>query len=133
MAPFFVVCGLDYPSSPFFFLHVFSFFAPPLPHRHPSIHPAPLSVSLSVIQQCHQIELTHASPCPSPFFAPGCVKLARHRKTNEQVAVKIISKASLANRAAVHRGIEREIAIMKLINHPHVIRLYDVYETEKEL
>ncbi|GJJ76499.1 eukaryotic-like serine/threonine-protein kinase [Entomortierella parvispora] len=63
----------------------------------------------------------------------GCVKLARHRKTNEQVAVKIISKASLANRAAVHRGIEREIAIMKLINHPHVIRLYDVYETEKEL
>ncbi|KAG0300475.1 hypothetical protein BGZ98_009145, partial [Dissophora globulifera] len=62
-----------------------------------------------------------------------CVKLARHRKTNEQVAVKIISKASLVNRAAVHRGIEREIAIMKLINHPHVIRLYDVYETEKEL
>ncbi|KAG9324056.1 hypothetical protein KVV02_004733 [Mortierella alpina] len=63
----------------------------------------------------------------------GCVKLARHRKTNEQVAVKIISKASLANKAAVHRGIEREIAIMKLIKHPHVIRLYDVYETEKEL
>ncbi|KAG0269277.1 hypothetical protein DFQ27_004140 [Actinomortierella ambigua] len=63
----------------------------------------------------------------------GCVKLARHRKSNEQVAIKIISKASLVNRAAVHRGIEREIAIMKLINHPHVIRLYDVYETEKEL
>ena len=49
------------------------------------------------------------------------------------MAIKIISKASLANRAAVNRGIEREIAIMKLINHPHVIRLYDVYETEKEL
>ncbi|KAG0247613.1 Serine/threonine-protein kinase brsk1, partial [Mortierella polycephala] len=63
----------------------------------------------------------------------GCVKLACHRRTNEQVAIKIISKASLANKAAVHRGIEREIAIMKLINHPHVIRLYDVYETEKEL
>ncbi|KAF9937081.1 hypothetical protein BGZ65_001829 [Modicella reniformis] len=59
--------------------------------------------------------------------------LARHRKTNEEVAVKIIPKASLSNRAAVHRGIEREIAIMKLINHPHVIRLYDVYETDKEL
>ncbi|KAF9332523.1 hypothetical protein BG006_004601 [Podila minutissima] len=62
-----------------------------------------------------------------------CVKLGRHRKTNEQVAIKIIPKASLVNRAAVHRGIEREIAIMKLINHPHVIRLYDVYETEQEL
>ncbi|KAG0374690.1 hypothetical protein BGX24_010087, partial [Mortierella sp. AD032] len=79
-------------------------------------------------------------PCFPPFLhysipsnLTGCVKLARHRKTNEKVAVKIISKASLANKAAVHRGIEREIAIMKLINHPHVIRLYDVYETEKEL
>ncbi|KAF9965765.1 hypothetical protein BGZ70_004151 [Mortierella alpina] len=67
------------------------------------------------------------------LFSAGCVKLAHHRKTTEQVAIKIISKASLANRAAVNRGIEREIAIMKLINHPHVIRLYDVYETEKEL
>ncbi|KAF9178308.1 hypothetical protein BGZ51_007887 [Haplosporangium sp. Z 767] len=63
----------------------------------------------------------------------GCVKLACHRRTNDQVAIKIISKASLANKAAVHRGIEREIAIMKLINHPHVIQLYDVYETEKDL
>ncbi|KAG0235424.1 hypothetical protein BGX31_004238 [Mortierella sp. GBA43] len=63
----------------------------------------------------------------------GCVKLARHRRTNEKVAIKIIPKASLVNKAAVHRGIEREIAIMKLIKHPHVIRLYDVYETENEL
>ncbi|KAF9435765.1 hypothetical protein BGZ76_005574 [Entomortierella beljakovae] len=92
------------------------------------------------------IKTRSSTPKPSiehvgPYFlgrtlgkgSSGCVKLARHRKTNEQVAVKIISKASLANKAAVHRGIEREIAIMKLINHPHVIRLYDVYETEKEL
>lgn len=80
------------------------------------------------------ISNSHSKPFTSlnnPFS--GCVKLGRHRKTNEQVAVKIISKASLTNKAAVHRGIEREIAIMKLINHPHVIRLYDVYETEKEL
>ncbi|KAG0203148.1 hypothetical protein BGX28_004496 [Mortierella sp. GBA30] len=86
-----------------------------------------------------------ASKCVQEYVGPyllgktlgkgssGCVKLARHRTTNMQVAIKVISKASLANRAAVHRGIEREIAIMKLINHPHVIRLYDVYETEKEL
>jgi serine/threonine protein kinase len=80
----------------------------------------------SHLTQTHLLSLCHVEPT-------GCVKLARHRRTNEQVAIKIISKASLANRAAVNRGIEREIAIMKLINHPHVIRLYDVYETEKEL
>ncbi len=28
---------------------------------------------------------------------------------------------------------EREIAIMKLIEHPHVLRLYDVYESRKYL
>jgi hypothetical protein len=30
-------------------------------------------------------------------------------------------------------GIEREIVIMKLIEHPNVLRLMDVWETEKEL
>lgn len=31
------------------------------------------------------------------------------------------------------RGIEREIVIMKLIDHPNVLSLYDVWETEKDL
>lgn len=30
-------------------------------------------------------------------------------------------------------GIEREIVIMKLIDHPNVMSLYDVWETSKEL
>ena len=30
-------------------------------------------------------------------------------------------------------GIEREIVIMKLIDHPNVMSLYDVWETAKEL
>ena len=29
--------------------------------------------------------------------------------------------------------VEREIAIMKLINHPHVLGLYDVYENNTHL
>ena len=29
--------------------------------------------------------------------------------------------------------VEREIAIMKLIDHPHVLGLYDVYESKKHL
>jgi serine/threonine protein kinase len=30
-------------------------------------------------------------------------------------------------------GIEREIVIMKLVDHPNVMSLYDVWETSKEL
>lgn len=30
-------------------------------------------------------------------------------------------------------GIEREIVIMKLIEHPNVLGLWDVFETQKEL
>jgi len=29
--------------------------------------------------------------------------------------------------------VEREISIMKLIEHPHVLGLYDVYENKKYL
>lgn len=29
--------------------------------------------------------------------------------------------------------VEREIAILKLIEHPHVLKLYDVYENNKYL
>jgi len=29
--------------------------------------------------------------------------------------------------------VEREIAIMKLIEHPHVLGLYDIYENKKYL
>ena len=29
--------------------------------------------------------------------------------------------------------VEREIAIMKLIEHPHILGLYDVYENKKYL
>jgi BR serine/threonine kinase len=31
------------------------------------------------------------------------------------------------------KKVEREIAVMKLLDHQHVLRLYDVYETSKYL
>ena len=34
---------------------------------------------------------------------------------------------------ALPYGIEREIIIMKLLNHPNVLRLYDVWETNADL
>jgi serine/threonine protein kinase len=42
------------------------------------------------------------------------------------VAIKIITKASLDEQTLVM--VNREIRIMKLLHHPHIIRLFDVKE-----
>ncbi|OZJ02208.1 hypothetical protein BZG36_04713 [Bifiguratus adelaidae] len=58
----------------------------------------------------------------------GRVKLGTHKVTGEQVAIKIISKTHLASNAAVEKAVKREIAIMKLIDHPNIMSLYDVID-----
>jgi serine/threonine protein kinase len=74
----------------------------------------------------------------------GRVRIARHSKTGQYAAVKIVSKTALVNsRRSIQGlsehadrillGIEREIVIMKLIDHPNIMRLYDVWETSTEL
>ncbi|KAI0820791.1 kinase-like domain-containing protein [Trametes gibbosa] len=74
----------------------------------------------------------------------GRVRLARHTKTGQYAAVKIVSKTALLNSRMslcslgeeadrILHSIEREIVIMKLIDHPNIMRLYDVWETSSEL
>ncbi|KAJ5825258.1 hypothetical protein N7474_002396 [Penicillium riverlandense] len=86
--------------------------------------------------------------------ATGRVRLAKHAVTGNTAAIKIVSKKSAAmvqseSIAAMDRnvghypssgnarqmpcGIEREVVIMKLIEHPNVISLYDVWENRGEL
>ncbi|KAJ5110165.1 hypothetical protein N7532_002810 [Penicillium argentinense] len=87
--------------------------------------------------------------------ATGRVRLAKHAVTGQTAAIKIVSKKSAAmvqseSIAAMDRnvinfngfttnarhmpcGIEREVVIMKLIEHPNVISLYDVWENRGEL
>ncbi|XP_030642907.1 serine/threonine-protein kinase SIK1 [Chanos chanos] len=59
------------------------------------------------------------------------VKLARHKVTKTQVAIKIIDKTRL-NSSNLEK-IYREVQIMKLLNHPHIIKLYQVMETKDML
>ncbi|KAJ7391065.1 Serine/threonine-protein kinase brsk1 [Desmophyllum pertusum] len=61
----------------------------------------------------------------------GLVKLGINCVTKKKVAVKIIDRTKLSEQ--VLSKVEREIAIMKLIDHPHVLGLYDVYESKKHL
>ncbi|KAF3694742.1 Serine/threonine-protein kinase SIK2 [Channa argus] len=59
------------------------------------------------------------------------VKLAKHKVTKTQVAIKIIDKTRL-NSTNLEK-IYREVQIMKLLNHPHIIKLYQVMETKDML
>ncbi|XP_037360615.1 serine/threonine-protein kinase SIK2 isoform X1 [Talpa occidentalis] len=59
------------------------------------------------------------------------VKLGRHRITKTEVAIKIIDKSQLD--AVNLEKIYREVQIMKLLDHPHIIKLYQVMETKSML
>ncbi|KAJ8686677.1 hypothetical protein QAD02_022471 [Eretmocerus hayati] len=56
------------------------------------------------------------------------VKYARHRITKTEVAIKMIDKGRLdpINLAKVYR----EVEIMKQLKHPHIVKLYQVMETD---
>ncbi|XP_022242812.1 MAP/microtubule affinity-regulating kinase 3-like isoform X4 [Limulus polyphemus] len=59
------------------------------------------------------------------------VKLAEHLPTGKEVAIKIIDKTQL-NPSSLQK-IYREVKIMKMLDHPNVVKLYQVIETEKTL
>ncbi|KAK0733644.1 hypothetical protein B0T26DRAFT_30934 [Lasiosphaeria miniovina] len=85
------------------------------------------------------------------------VRLARHRVSHKLVAIKIVAKSkayltqsgSLANLDQMDvrnptsksdgglprmpLAIEREIAILKLIEHPNIIKLHDIWENRAEI
>jgi carbon catabolite-derepressing protein kinase len=53
----------------------------------------------------------------------GKVKLAQHKVTGQEVAMKIISRRKLISRDMAGR-VEREIQYLQLLRHPHIIKLY---------
>ncbi|XP_041035212.1 MAP/microtubule affinity-regulating kinase 4 isoform X6 [Carcharodon carcharias] len=59
------------------------------------------------------------------------VKLARHILTSREVAIKIIDKTQL-NPTSLQK-LFREVRIMKCLNHPNIVKLFEVIETEKTL
>jgi serine/threonine-protein kinase HSL1 (negative regulator of Swe1 kinase) len=87
--------------------------------------------------------------------ATARVRLAKHASTGQKAAVKIVQKrhaqmsqaGSLADLDQAEAllpdsedglkrmpiGIEREVAIMKLIQHPNIMKLYDIWENRTEM
>lgn len=52
--------------------------------------------------------------------------------TGKQYAVKIIEKEQLV-REHMEEQLKREISVMKLLNHPHIVKLYDVLQTQNHI
>ncbi|XP_049595915.1 MAP/microtubule affinity-regulating kinase 3a isoform X4 [Syngnathus scovelli] len=59
------------------------------------------------------------------------VKLARHILTGREVAIKIIDKTQLNPNSL--QKLFREVRIMKILNHPNIVKLFEVIETERTL
>jgi serine/threonine protein kinase len=59
------------------------------------------------------------------------IRLAYRRSDRRPFAVKTIVKASLSARDTAYMRVE--VALLNQVNHPHIIRLVEVFETDKKL
>lgn len=62
----------------------------------------------------------------------GKVRLGTHTLTGEKVAIKILEKDKIQDKADIER-VTREIQILKIVRHPNVIQLYEIIETNRQL
>lgn len=60
------------------------------------------------------------------------MKLATHAVTGHKVAVKILNKAKI-KQLGMEEKVQREINILHLCTHPHIIRLYEVIDTPTDI
>ncbi|KAG4100259.1 Pkinase-domain-containing protein [Neocallimastix lanati (nom. inval.)] len=59
------------------------------------------------------------------------VKLAKHKLTGVEVAIKIIDKTRIDEKKL--GKLYREVKIMKFLNHPNIVKLFEVIETKNTL
>ncbi|KAL3526549.1 hypothetical protein ACH5RR_011205 [Cinchona calisaya] len=62
----------------------------------------------------------------------GKVKIAEHALTGHKVAIKILNRRKIKN-MDMEEKVRREIKILRLFMHPHIIRLYEVIETPTDI
>lgn len=61
----------------------------------------------------------------------GRVYLGKDRQTFERFAVKVLRKST--NKTRSHLHIQRELEILRRVNHPNIVRLYDLFVDDQKL
>ncbi|KAL5232397.1 hypothetical protein ABZP36_031173 [Zizania latifolia] len=62
----------------------------------------------------------------------GRVHMARDLRTGESVAVKVVTKEKVV-RSGMMEQIKREIAVMKRVSHPNIVKLHEVMATRTKI
>ncbi|RLN30541.1 SNF1-related protein kinase catalytic subunit alpha KIN10-like [Panicum miliaceum] len=62
----------------------------------------------------------------------GKVKIAEHILTGHKVAIKILNRRKIRS-MEMEEKVKREIKILRLFMHPHIIRLYEVIDTPADI
>ena len=86
------------------------------------------------------MKLMHAIgfACVNDFYEPstvlgkgqsGLVKLATHKKTSKQVAIKTVKKANMKPIEVFQQ--RREIEVLKMCQHKNIIKLVDIFENSE--
>mmetsp|Transcript_10785 Transcript_10785/g.10685 ORF Transcript_10785/g.10685 Transcript_10785/m.10685 type:complete len:144 (-) Transcript_10785:264-695(-) len=63
--------------------------------------------------------------------ATAVVKLATHKEKKTNIVFKIYEKSQLGN--SQMKALRTEISIMKKLDHPNIIKLYDVIEDDEKI
>jgi len=111
------------------------------------IIPPPLGDDYTAIQLNQHRRKDHVGPWQMGETlgsgATGRVRLCRHQSDHRLGAVKIMSKQRVEETEMADdlgkpkqkwaNSMEREVIIMKMVRHPNVVRMYDVWEGSHEL
>jgi hypothetical protein len=63
----------------------------------------------------------------------GKVRLAQHSQSGLNVAIKVVTKSHVEKSPELKTKVHREIALMRLFDHPHLLKLVEVCESPHHL
>lgn len=97
--------------------------------------------AIAPTRQPIQLVTTDQGPRVGPYIfgktlgtgSTGKVKLAKNLETDEIVAIKIVRKDFLENKPSLKKKMRREISVLKVLKHPNLMSLIDVFEIETHL
>ena len=61
----------------------------------------------------------------------GVVRLLTHTKTDKKYAMKLMDKSKAGSGAV--KQLEREVTILKMVNHKYIVSLHEIFETSKRM